>query len=151
MFFQTGCKGTNHFTSKPLAIQEQNDSTDTTKVLNKDIYKLIKGGVESDIKAYFRETPYETIVLSDSGAIVSALNKLNPKEKVTHTIWILEEVKNRPFDIKKYIYSQLEKVNYSKPSFVLKQLINNYFVNFNENEPALSEKVSSIQKRMNKR
>jgi hypothetical protein len=87
---------------------------------------------------------------SDTGNIVKAFKKLNTKEKVTRTIWILEEVKNRTFEIKKYVYEELEKVEYNKPSFFLKQLINNYFTNLNEKEVALNEKVAALQKKMNR-
>jgi len=127
------------------------DSSITVTSKDKDLYRLIVGGKEDEIKNYFKDVALDELTRSDTGAIVSALNKLNPKEKITHTIWMLEEAKNRPVEIRKYMYTELEKVNYSKPSFVLKQLINNYFTNFKEEDATLSEKVTSIQRRMNRK
>jgi len=117
---------------------------------NKNVYKLIATGQESEIKKYFKEITIDELIRSDTGNIVKAFRKLNTKEKVTRTIWILEEVKNRTFEIKKYVYEELEKVDYNKPSFFLKQLINNYFTNLNEKEVTLTEKVAALQKKMNR-
>ncbi|NOU16678.1 MAG: hypothetical protein HOO91_03885 [Bacteroidales bacterium] len=117
---------------------------------DKNIYKLIAIGQENEIKKYFNEITLDELMRSDTGNIVKAFKKLNTKEKVTRTIWILEEVKNRTFEIKKYVYEELEKVDYNKPSFFLKQLINNYFTNLNEKEVTLTEKVTALQKKMNR-
>ncbi|NVO08983.1 MAG: hypothetical protein HXX16_03380 [Bacteroidales bacterium] len=118
--------------------------------VDKNIYKLIATGQENEIKKYFNEITLDELTRSDTGNIVKAFKRLNTKEKVTHTIWILEEVKNRTLDIKKYVYEELEKVEYNRPSFFLKQLINNYFTNFNEKEITLAEKVTALQNKMNK-
>jgi hypothetical protein len=117
---------------------------------DKNVYKLIATGQESEIKKYFNEITIDELMRSDTGNIVKAFRKLNTKEKVTRTIWILEEVKNRTFEIKKYVYEELEKVEYNRPSFFLKQLINNYFTNLNEKEVSLTEKVAALQKKMNR-
>ncbi len=117
---------------------------------DKNIYKLITSGQENEVKKYFNEITLDELISSDTGNIVKAFKKLNTKEKVTRTIWILEEVKNRTFEIKKYVYEELEKVDYNKPSFFLKQLINNYFTNLNEKEVTLTEKVAALQKKMNR-
>lgn len=126
-----------------------NNSTVITPESN-EIYRLITNGIENDIKKYFKEVDLAELIRSDNGSILKAFNKLNPNDKVTHTIWVLEEIKNRTPEIKRYVYSELEKVDYSKPSFILKQLINNYFTNFNEMDDSLMEKVVNLQKKMNK-
>jgi len=118
--------------------------------IDKDIYKLITTGQEVEVKRYFQQITFDELIKSDSGVIVKAISKLKSNDKVTRTIWILEEVKNRSFAIKKHLYTELEKVDYKRPSFVLRQLINNYFTNFNETEDTLLLKVSALQKKMNK-
>jgi len=116
-----------------------------------NIYKLITTGKETEIRKYFRAVTLDELAASDSATIIKALNRLNTNDKVTRTIWILEEVKNRNLEIKRYVYLELGKVAYNKPPFFLKQMINNYFTNFHEKEDTLLEMVSVLQKRMNKR
>ena len=116
----------------------------------KSIYQLIYSGVENDIRNYFRHINYDVLVKSDSGSVVRALNKIAPNERITHTIWIMEEVKNRNLDIRNHVYSELLKVDYSKPNFMVKTLINNYFTNLREPDDNLAKKVAELQKRMNR-
>ncbi len=115
-----------------------------------DINKLITKGKEDEVKQYFKEVTSDELMSADSGAIVKAFNRLNTNDKVTRTIWILQEVKNRTIEIKTYVYSELIKVEYGKPSFFLKHMINNYFTNYNESEATLLEKVKKLQKKMNR-
>lgn len=133
-----------------LSITSSNDNSLNISFDDSKVYKLIANGKENDIKQYFGNVSFDELVRSDNGAIVKAFSKLSTNDKVTHTIWILEEVKNRSLDIKKHAYTELEKVDYNRPSFFLKQMINNYFTNFNEKEVALLETVSALQKKMNK-
>lgn len=116
----------------------------------KGIFKLIFTGQESEIKEYFKNVTFNELAKSDSGSIVKAINFLHTKDKVTHTIWILEEIKNRNFDLRNYIYTELGKVDYNKPNFMTRQLINNYFTNYVEKEVTLIEKVNALQKKMNR-
>ncbi len=127
-----------------------NNSPFISQLEDRDINKLIISGKEDEIKQYFNEVTADELMRSDSGAIVKAINRLNTNDKVTRTIWILQEVKNRTVEIKTYIYSELIKVEYGKPSFFLKHMINNFFTNYNENEVTLLEKVRKLQKKMNR-
>lgn len=129
-------------------LSNRNSTTDTLK--GKNLYKLITTGQENEIKQYFRIVSFDELVKSDSGTMVRAINKLKTNDKVTRTIWILEEVKSRPVEIRCQVYNELGKVEYNKPSFFLKQMINNYFTNFIENEDTLLGKVSVLQKKMNR-
>lgn len=119
-------------------------------VLKKQInlYRIITSGAEADVKNLFQQISYNELVSLDSGKIVKALNRLNTKEKVTHTIWILEVAKTRSIDFRNYIYCELLKVDYSKPNILVKTLINNYFTNYKEEEDSLSIKVSTLHRRM---
>ena len=117
---------------------------------NKKIMKLIASGKENEIKDFFRNITSEELLKTDNGTIVRAFSKLNSNDKVTHTIWILEEVKNRQIEIREYVYTELEKVDFNKPTIVLKHLINNYFTNYHEDEAALAEKLSALQRKMNR-
>ncbi|MHC1703316.1 MAG: hypothetical protein AB9846_05355 [Tenuifilaceae bacterium] len=123
---------------------------DTITVSSKDtdIYKLIVGGKEDLIKNYFSSVAFDVLVNQDNGAIVRAITRLNSNNKVTHTIWILNGIKNSTVDVRSHVYTELEKIEYGKLSFVLKTLVNNFFVNYNEEELTLKRKVDSIQKKM---
>lgn len=127
-------------------------SNDTTiSPLDLDIQRLIVKGVEREIKKYFSTASLAEIIKSDSGAIVKAFKRINTNDKVTRTIWILEEVKNRKGDVREYIYNELLKVDYGKPSFILNHMINNYFVNYKEIDSALTDKVRKLQRKMNRK
>jgi len=123
---------------------------DTITISSKDtdIYKLILGGKEDEIKNYFSSVTFDVLTNQDNGAIVRAITRLNSNNKVTHTIWILNGIKNSTFDVRSHVYTELEKIEYGKLSFVLKTLVNNFFVNYNEEELTLKRKVDSIQKKM---
>ena len=125
-----------------------NDSLMPVLSKEKNIYKLIIAGQENEIKKYFNHVSLDELIQSDSGAIVKAINKLNTKNRVTHSIWILEAAKSRTPDIRKYIYTHLLLVEYNKPNFMLKTLINNYFTNFHEQEDSLLNQVSSLHRNM---
>jgi len=122
----------------------------TIYIENKKIMKLIVNGKENEVKEFFKNILAEDLLKSDNGTIVKAFSKLNANDKITHTIWILEEVKNRQVDIREYIYTELVKVDFNKPTIVLRHLINNYFTNYSENEAALAEKVTALQRKMNR-
>jgi len=122
----------------------------TIYIENKKIMKLIVNGKENEIKEYFKNILAEDLLKTDNGTIVKAFSKLNANDKITHTIWILEEVKNRQVDIREYVYTELGKVDFNKPTIVLRHLINNYFTNYSEKEAALAEKVSALQHKMNR-
>jgi hypothetical protein len=132
--------------STPTSVN--NSLTDSLQV--KRLYKLITHGQEGEIKKYFNEVSLDELIKSDTGTIVKAINRLSTKDKVTHTIWILEEIKNRNFDLRNYIYTELGKVDFNKPNFMTRQLINNYFTNYIEKEVTLTEKVDALQKKMNR-
>ena len=127
-------------------------STDSSSVSskNKNIYKLIMSGQENAIKKYFRTVAIDDLIKSDSGAILKAFKRLNTNDKVTRTIWILEELKNRNIEIREYVYNELLKVDFGKPSFFLNHMINNYFTNYTENEVPLAEKVRKLHGKMNR-
>lgn len=131
-------------------VSELPKDTSTHLIQEKDIYTLITAGQEIDVKSYFKGIAIDELIRSDSGSMVRAISKLKTNDKITRTIWILEEVKNRTVDIKYYVYTELERVDYRRPSFVLRQLINNYFTNYNETETALLDKVNALQKKMNR-
>lgn len=141
VFTHMNCEHSNYRSESPQSNQE---------LKQKDLYHLIIYGQEDGIKKFFREATHDELIKSDSGNLVKALNRLNAKDKVTHTIWILEEIKVRDFEIKKYVYEELGKVDYNKPTFFIKQMINNYFTNFNEKEISLAGKINALQRRMNK-
>ena len=128
----------------------QKDSSIIYTAKNTNIYKLILAGRESDIKNHFRIVSFDELTKSDSGAIGKAFKRLNTNDKVTRTIWILEEVKNRNIEIRAYVYNELIKIDFGKPSFFLNRMINNYFTNCPENEVSLAEKVRKLHGKMNR-
>ena len=130
--------------------KNSNQISQNVGVDNKEIMKLIVNGKENEIKEYFKTISAEELIKSDNGTIARTFGKLNTNDKVTHTIWILEEVKNRPFEVKQYVYAELIKIDYNKPTMVLRHLINNYFTNYNEKEVELVEKITALQRKMNK-
>ena len=139
----------NHFFS--LKINSiPNDSAIISQHTDNGFYKLIILGKEEKIKKYFREVTLETLCKNDSGTIAKAFNRINTNDKVTKTIWILEEIKNRNPEIRAYVYNELLRINYKKPPFLLKHLINNYFTNYNEPIDTLKTRINKLQKKMNK-
>jgi hypothetical protein len=128
----------------------QTTASTSDSVVDKDIYKLIVTGKENEIKDYFKDVTLEVLTRSDNGAIVRGINRLNSNNKVTHTIWILGGVKNSSIDVRRYVYTELEKIEFGKYPYVIKTLVNNFFFNFDEKEVTLTEKVSKIQKKMTK-
>ncbi|RPH33399.1 MAG: hypothetical protein EHM93_05465 [Bacteroidales bacterium] len=133
---------------KQFAFQVDNDTTNYA--VNKNIYRLITNGIEKEIKNYFSAVSLDELIKSDSGAIVKAFKRINTNDKVSRTIWILEEVKNRNVEVRAYVYNELLKIDFGKPSFLLNHMINNYFTNYTEKEITLSEKVRKIHKKMNR-
>lgn len=127
-----------------------NDSIATAQYADKNINKLIISGKEEKIRAYFKAVTADELLKVDSGAIAKAFKRINTNDKVTRTIWILEEVKNRSIEIRAYVYNELLKVDFGKPSFFLNHMINNYFTNYTEEEIALSEKVKKLHGKMNR-
>ena len=81
------------------------DSSSSVPSVNKNIYKLIISGQENAIKKHFRTVSFEELIKSDSGAIVKAFKRINTNDKVTRTIWILEEVKTQDIEVRAYIYN----------------------------------------------
>lgn len=152
--FSVNAKCTNTRTLKPKLSENSsnglNDSTIINQPADKNIYKLIISGKEDKIKNYFREVSANELLKVDSGAFTKAFKRLNTNDKVTRTIWILEEVKNRNLEIRAYVYNELLKVDFGKPSFFLNHMINNYFTNYTEKEITLSEKVRKLHSRMNR-
>lgn len=152
--FSVNAKCTNTRTLKPKLSENSsnglNDSTIITQLADKNIYRLIISGKEDKIKNYFREVSANELLKVDSGAFTKAFKRLNTNDKVTRTIWILEEVKNRNLEIRAYVYNELLKVDFGKPSFFLNHMINNYFTNYTEKEITLSEKVRKLHSRMNR-
>jgi len=136
--------------SIPTNAQCPSSIKDTSSIVSTDtdIYKLIVSGQEVDVKNYFKNIPLEELIRSDSGAVVRAINRLKSNDKVTHTIWILEEVKNRNIELRRHIYDELNKVEYSRPPFLLKPFINSYFTNYTEPEDSLVDKVKALHKKM---
>lgn len=152
--FSVKAKYANVCAIKPILSQNScnglNDSTIITQLADKNIYKLIISGKEDKIKRYFREISADELLKADSGAITKAFKRLNTNDKVTRAIWILEEVKNRNLEMRAYVYTELLKVDFGKPSFFLNHMINNYFTNYTEKEITLSEKVRKLHGRMNR-
>ena len=126
-----------------------NDTLITISSNSKNIYKLITHGKEKVIRDYFKSVTFDELVRADSGDIARAITWLRAKEKVTHAIWILEEVKNCSIDKRGYVYTELEKAEYGRLPFFLKTMVNNYFTNFNEKEVTLQRRVSALQRKMN--
>ena len=129
--FSQECKGDSYFKSDTLYKEC-------------GAHDVILSGKELCIKNYFKVIAYEDLSNQCCESIVNAINKLNSKDKVTHTIWILEEVKNRSMDIREKIYSTLLKVNYPKPAYLLKPMINGYFTNYREPYDSLSNHVNVL-------
>lgn len=107
-------------------------------------YDIILSGKEISIKNYFKTIAHEDLDKLCCDGVVKALNKLNPKDKVTHTIWILEEVKNRSIDVREKVYTILLKVNYPKPAYLLKPMINSYFTSYREPDDSLAKQVNEL-------
>ncbi len=84
---------------------------DTLTVSSKDtdIYKLILGGKEDEIKNYFSGVNIDELVCQDNGAIVRAITRLNSNNKVTYTIWILNGIKNSTVDIQHLQPNQVQE------------------------------------------
>lgn len=119
-------------------------SSSDTLVKECNIYTIILSGKELNIKNYFKTIESDDLSSQCCNEIVDAINKLNSKDKVTHTIWILEEVKNRSIDIRGKVYLTLLKVNYPKPAYVLKPMINSYFTSYREPEDSLAKQVNAL-------
>ncbi len=140
-------------TSNSIYAQTILNNKDTSIIVTAkptNIYKLILSGQENAIKKHFKTVSFDELIKADSGAIVRAFKRLNTNDKITRTIWILEEVKNREIEVRAYIYNELLKIDFGKPSFFLNHMINNYFTNFTENETSLSEKVRKLHGKMNR-
>lgn len=129
--FSQECKGDSYFKSDTLYKEC-------------GAHDIILLGKELSIKNYFKAIAYEDLSNQCCEGIVNAINKLKPKDKVTHTIWILEEAKNRSTDVREKIYTTLLKVNYSKPTYLLKPMINSYFTSFREPEDSLAKQVNAL-------
>lgn len=114
------------------------------------IVKLITSGNEERIKKYFREVSASELLKIDSGTIAKAFIKLKASDKVSRTLWILEEVKNRSSEIREYVYKELGRIDYKRPVMVLRHLVNNYFTNYVEPIDSLKMRVDALQRRMNK-
>ena len=108
------------------------------------VYQVILSGREASIKNYFKDASYENLSGKCSDEILKAITNLSAKDKITHTIWILEEVKNRSTDIRETIYSTLLKVNYPKPAYLLKPMINSYFTSYRESNDSLAKQVNAL-------
>lgn len=108
------------------------------------VHDIILSGKELSIKSYFKTVAYEDLSNQCCDEILSALNELIAKDKVTHTIWILEEVKNRSIEIREKVYSTLLKVNYPKPAYLLKPMINSYFTSYREPDDFLAKQVNAL-------
>lgn len=108
------------------------------------IYPIILSGVEQKIKNYFRAVTHEELNNQCCENIVKAFVRLSPKDKVTHTMWILEEIKTRQFDIRAKVYSCLLNVDYPKPNFFIKTMVNNYFTNYKEPDDSLAKQVRRL-------
>lgn len=134
-------------------IKFNNLSNDTiSRAISKDIslYKLILSGNEAQIKKYIKGVAPDMLLKVDSGTIAKAFNKLNTNDKVSRTIWILEEAKNREPNVRAYIYSELLRIDFGKPSYLLNHMINNYFVNFIEKDESLYLKIRRLHSKMNR-
>ena len=108
------------------------------------VYSIILSGVETKIKNYFRVVTLEELNNQCCENIVKAFVRLSPKDKVTHTLWILEEIKARQLDIRAKVYSCLLDVDYPKPNFFIKTMVNNYFTNYKEPDDSLAKQVSRL-------
>lgn len=125
------------------------DTVDNKQITN-NISIIILSGREEKIKKFFREVTFEQLVKIDSGSIPKSFRKLNTNDKVSRTIWILEEIKKRDTELRNYMYTELLKVEYGKPSMLLNHMINNYFVNFDEEDTTLLDKIRKLQSKMNR-
>ncbi len=114
------------------------------------IVKIITSGNEERIKKYFREVSASELLKIDSGTIAKAFSKLRTNDKVSRTLWILEETKNRSSEIREYVYKELIRIDYKRPIMVLRHLVNNYFTNYVEPLDSLKLRVNALQQRMNK-
>ena len=114
------------------------------------IVKIITSGNEERIKKYFREVSSSELLKIDSGTIAKAFSKLKASDKVSRTLWILEETKNRSSEIREYVYKELGRIDYKRPVMVLRHLVNNYFTNYVEPIDSLKMRVDALQRRMNK-
>ncbi len=142
-----------HFHKKSsIPINKINELIDTTtnKPIAINISKIILSGKEDKIKKFFREVSLEQLGRNDSGTMVKSFRRLNTNDKVSRTIWILEVAKNRDAEFRNYIYTVFLKVDYGKPSILLNHMINNYFVNYNEGDTTLTDKVRKLQRKMNR-
>ncbi len=142
-----------HFNKKSsIPVNKINEFIDTTtnKPIAINISKIILSGKEDKIKKFFREVSLEQLGRNDSGTMVKSFRRLNTNDKVSRTIWILEVVKNRDAEFRNYIYTEFLKVDYGKPSILLNHMINNYFVNYNEGDTTLTDKVRKLQRKMNR-
>jgi len=128
----------------------QNPRLDTLVVeKQQNIVKIINSGNESRIKKYFREVSASELLKIDSGTIAKAFSKLRANDKVSRTMWILEEVKNRNVEIREYVYKELTRIDYKRPVMVLRHLVNNYFTNYLEPIDSLKLRVNALQRKMN--
>lgn len=106
-----------------------------------DIRGVILSGVESRIRECFRTVSVQQLNCSGNQQIVDAVSLLGDKNKISHTLWILEETKTRPADIRALVYSSLLKVNYAKPNFFMKSMINSYFTNYQDSNDSLARQI----------
>lgn len=114
-----------------------------------NIVKVINSGNETKIKKYFREVSASELLKIDSGTIARAFSKFRTNDKVSRTMWILEEIKNRNVEVREYVYKELARIDYKRPVMVLRHLVNNYFTNYVEPVDSLKLRVNALQRRMN--
>lgn len=120
------------------------NSTSDTLHKGCGMHDIILSGKEISIKSYFNAVAYEDLSNQCCDEMINAFNKLIAKDKVTYTIWILEEVKNRSIDIREKVYSTLLKVDYPKPTYLLKPMINSYFTSYREPDDSLAKQVNAL-------
>lgn len=130
-----------------LTFAQREEDLANTAIINIDscnVYQVILSSKEASIRSFFKKVSSDEFDSICTAQILDAFSKLTAKDKVTHTIWILEEVKIRSIDIREKVYFALLKVNYPKPAYMLKPMINSYFTSYREPDDTLAKQVNAL-------
>lgn len=115
-----------------------------------DIKSWIVSQKQSDIDRYFPDVMFGQVKIDDKGAISNGISSLSAEDQVSTVVWVMNAVrKNSDENVRKYVYTELSKVQYRKIPFIVKAIMTTHFSNFNESTPVLMDNVSAIQIKMN--
>lgn len=101
------------------------------------------------LEEYFRHVRYDQLVRSDGQwQIVQGMNKLPVSDHLSMIISIFRGLKHNEVKVRKYTYSQLERVAYRRANILTRGMINRHFNEYSEPDPELHKIVIRIRHKM---